>query len=180
MFKFLFVGLVACLLGIALQAFAPSKSPEAVSETPDKIVETGFGKAEYFWAVGGYVRSIYKQDTITNTEADTIGLVSRTSTTTANSSSAYTPLISLYSTDISIKRTNSTGTTNVKMYLDKSSTTTPTATGWLTIDSTSTTGVGAGQISRSEMLGEIYRLRVVGTGTQSTIYKIDGLSKKEN
>ena len=181
-FKFLFAGFVACLLGLALQAFAPSKTVEKEAEVVK--VETVTGEngeaAKMYWAVGGYVRTNYRLDTITNAELDTFGLVSRTSTTAANALASYTPFISLYSLDLSIRRTNISGTTSVKMYLDKSATTTPTATGWLTVDSTSTTGATVGQISRSELLGEIYRVRIVGAGTQSSSYLVQGIAKKKN
>lgn len=180
-FKITFAGLVACLLALALQSFSPSKTPEKEADIVKlETVESEAGKAQFFYAVGGYVRANYRKDTISNTAADTIGLVSRTSTTLANSSTAYTPLLSLYSLDLSVVRANLSGTTTLAVYLDKSSTTTPTAGGWILVDSTSTATAGAAQIKISEMTGEIYRIRVKGRGTQSSTYKIDCLLKKKN
>ncbi len=181
-FKFAFLGLMICLLGLALQAFAPAKTVEKEAEVVkvETVTNENGEAAKMYWAVGGYVRSIYRLDTITNTEEDTIGLVSRTSTTANNAVASYTPFISLYTIDLSIKKTNISGTTTVAMYLEKSATTTPTTTGWVLVDSTSTATAGVGVISRTELLGETYRLRVKGRGTQSTSYKIDGLAKKKN
>ncbi len=181
-FKILFLGLVIAALGFALQGFGPAKTVEKEAEVikVENVTNENGEAAKMYYAVGGYVRTNYKQDTITNAELDTFGLVSRTSTTAANALASYTPFISLYSLNLKIKRTNISGTTSVKMYLDESATTTPTATGWVTVDSTTTTGATVGIINRSELLGEIYRVRIVGAGTQSSIYKVDGILKKKN
>jgi hypothetical protein len=180
-FKITFGVFIACLLALALQSFSPSKAVEKEAEIVKvETVETDFGKAEMFFAVGGYVRANYRKDTIANTAADTIGLVSRTSTTQANANASYTPLLSLYSLDLSVVRANLSGTTTLAVYLDKSSTTTPTAGGWILVDSTSTATAGAAQIKISELTGEVYRIRIKGRGTQSSTYKIDCLLKKKN
>ena len=130
-FKFAFLGLMICLLGLALQAFAPAKTVEKEAEVVkvETVTNENGEAAKMYWAVGGYVRTNYKQDTITYTEADTFGLVSRTSTTAANALASYTPLISRYTLDLNIVKTTRTGTTTVAMYLEKSATTTPTTTG---------------------------------------------------
>lgn len=181
-FKFLFAGFVACLLGLALQAFAPAKTVEKEAEVVkvETVTNENGEAAKMYWAVGGYVRTNYRQDTITDGEKDTIGLVSRTSTTAANALASYTPFISLYTLDLNIVKTNASGTTTVAMYLDKSSTTVPTATGWIFVDSTTTATAGAAKIALTQLPGEIYRIRVSGRGTQSTRYKIDGIAKKLN
>lgn len=178
MFRILFTAFVACLLGLSLQSFKPLP----VEEAPAKVMGLKSWHAPMVaqaYAVGGYVRTNYRLDTITNTEKDTFGLVSRNSTTAANALASYTPFLSLYTLDLTINRINISGTTSVKLYLDKSATTTPTAAGWMLVDSTSTTS-GVGQIRIVELTGEIYRLRVVGTGTQSSSYKVNGLLKKLN
>jgi hypothetical protein len=181
-FKITFGVFIACLLALALQSFSPSKTMEKEAEIVKvETVETDFGKAEMFFAgVGGYVRTNYRQDTITNAELDTIGLVARNSTTLANALASYTPFLSLYTLNLKINRVNATGTTSIKLYLDESATATPTAGGWVTIDSTTTTAAGVGIINRTDLLGEVYRLRVKGAGTQSTYYTITGLHKKKN
>ena len=180
-FKFLFAGFVACILGLDLQGFTPSKTAETPAEVVKvETVENEGEKSQLYWAVGGHYRTNYRLDTITNAELDTFGLVSRTSTTAANALASYTPFISLYSLNLKIRRTNISGTTSVKMYLDESVTTTPTATGWVTVDSTTTTGATVGIINRSELLGEIYRVRIVGAGTQSSSYLVQGIAKKKN
>ena len=181
-FKFLFAGFIACLLGLALQSFAPFKAAEKEAEVVKVENVTGENgeAAKMYWAVGGYYRTNYRLDTITNAEQDTFGLVSRTSTTAANALASYSPFLSLYSLNLKIRRTNISGTTSVKMYLDESVTTTPTATGWVTVDSTTTTGATVGIINRSELLGEIYRIRIVGAGTQSSSYLVQGIAKKKN
>lgn len=181
-FKITFGVFVACLLALALQSFSPSKAVEKEAEIVKvETIESEAGeKSQLYFAVGGYVRTNYKQDTITSGEKDTIGLVSRTSTTQANALASYTPFLSLYTLDLNIVKTNLSGTTTVAMYLDKSSTTVPTATGWIFVDSTTTATAGAAKIALTQLPGEIYRIRVSGRGTQSTIYKIDGLAKKLN
>lgn len=173
-FKFLFAALAVCLLGLALQS-AGNKATEAEKEEISALNSGG----TYFAAVGGYVRANYRLDTITNGELDTIGLVGRNSTTLNNAVASYTPFISLYTLDVMVTRTIINGTPSVKVFLEKSATTIPTAGGWLTIDSTSSV-TGTANIKVSEITGEIYRLRVKGVGTQNTAYKINCLLKKKN
>ena len=168
-FNTLFLALVMCLLGAVMQ----SAGNRETSQERAEMEALGAN------SVGGYFRTNYRLDTITNTEIDTIGVLSRNSTTANNALASYTPFLSLYAYDLTVNRTSLTGTANVKVYLDKSTTTAPTATAWMVIDSTTTTS-GVGQIKISEMTGEIYRLRVKGTGTQSTSYKLNGLAKKKN
>lgn len=173
-FNGLFLALIMAALFTVLQSNRPEANADFNTET------AAFAGSN---TVGGYVRANYRLDTL-GVASDTIGLYSRNSTTLANVTAnkyylnaKYTPLISLYTLDLSITRTTLSGTPVAKVYLEKSSTTTPTAGGWLTVDSTTTTS-GVGQISVSEMRGEIYRLRVKNT-SGSVAYKIDCLLKKK-
>jgi hypothetical protein len=183
-FRFLFLGLALAILGLSLQSFTPVKSAEFIGGS---AAEWHAPMSLEMLAVGGYVRANYRLDTLANTNADTIGIYSRTSTTLANVAAGkyylnaqYTPFLSLYTADITIEKKNLTGTTTVALYLEKSATTVPTTTGWVLVDSTSTAAAGVTQIRITDLTGEIYRLRVKGRGTQSSTYKIDCLFKKKN
>lgn len=101
-------------------------------------------------------------DTITNTENDTITIPAKFKTN--------------YQINVSVVRTSLSGTHNVKLYLDESNLLTGT-TDWRVIDSTSTTSATVATIRQSVLYGLRYRVRVSGTGSQSSRYKLDFTGK---
>lgn len=176
-FNTLFLALILCLTGAVLQ----SAGNRETSQERAEMEALGAN------SVGGYFRANYRLDTITNNAADTFGIYSRNSTTTANVTAnkyylnaKYTPFLSLYTGDITIEKKNLSGTTSVTLYIEKSGTTIPSTTNWILVDSISAATAGVSQIKISEMTGEIYRARVKGRGTQSSTYLTTGLFKKKN
>lgn len=129
--------------------------------------------------VGSYASFDYRLDTITNAEADTF-LIGRRDNTTWNTVSNPTNFLSLYTYDISVVRASLSGTHNVKVYLDKSDTRSGTSTDWFTIDSTSTTSATNTMLRSTDATGARYRLRIKGTGTQSSTFQIWSIWKKKN
>lgn len=101
-------------------------------------------------------------DTITNAEKDTIAIGAT--------------FLTNYQLNVSAVRTSISGTHNVKLYLDESGTSTGN-TDWRVIDSTSATTATVGVIRQSTMYARRFRIRVSGTGTQSSKYKIDVTAK---
>ena len=128
---------------------------------------------------GGYVTFDYRKDTITNAAKDTLFIGNRASSAT-NTVTTPTNFLSLYTYDISVVRANLSGTTNLKVYLDKSDTRSGTSTDWFLIDSVSTTNATIGMIRGTDATGARYRLRISGTGTQSSTYQIWSIWKKKN
>lgn len=111
-----------------------------------------------------YYRYAFTADTITNTEIDTLTLPEK--------------IYSSYTFCYSVVRTNLSGTTNVKVFLDESNLTTGN-TDWITIDSTASTGATPDRIKVPIVYGVRHRLRVVGAGTQSSIFAIQATGKKQ-
>jgi len=140
-----------------------------------------FGGKEDHFGVGESAITNYRLDTIVGAAKDTIGVVTRESRTASNLRTAYTNFASLYTYDVSVTRVNISGTTNVRVFLDKSVVrASETPTDWVTIDSTTTTGATTGMLRSLDATGYRYRFRVSGTGTQSTAYRISGIWKKKN
>lgn len=108
-----------------------------------------------------FVKS-FDADTITNAEKDTISIAAT--------------FLTNYLLNVSAVRTSISGTHNVKLYLDESGTSTGN-TDWRVIDSTSTTSATVGVIRQDRMYARRFRIRVSGTGTQSSRYKIDVTAK---
>lgn len=104
----------------------------------------------------------FDADTITNAEKDTLAIPGT--------------YITNYQINVSAVRTSISGTHNVKIYLDESGTSTGN-TDWRVIDSTSATTATVGVIRQDKMYARRFRLRVSGTGTQSSRYKIDATIK---
>jgi len=110
-------------------------------------------------------RYAFTADTITNAEKDTL--------------SFPVNLLSNFQLNVSTVRTSLSGTHNVKVYLDESNLTTGT-TDWRVIDSTSTTTATVATIRQATIYGVRYRLRVSGTGTQSSRYTLQLTAKPVN
>lgn len=110
-------------------------------------------------------RYTWTADTITNTEIDTV--------------SVPATFLSNYQFQIQAVRTSLSGTHNVKLYLDESNLTSG-VTDWRVIDSTSTTTATIGAIRQAVSYGLRYRVRVKGTGTQSSRYAMNIVAKPLN
>lgn len=111
-------------------------------------------------------RSTYRPavvtDTITNAEKDTLAIAPN--------------FLTNYQLSVNVVRTSLSGTYNVKMYLDESNLTTGTSD-WHVIDSTSTTSATVGTIYRPLLYQVRYRVRLAGTGTQSSRYQMSITAK---
>lgn len=124
-----------------------------------------FDRAEFAAAPKTTYRYAWTADTITNAEKDTL--------------SVPVNLLSNYQVQIQAVRTSLSGTHNVKLYLDESNLLSGT-TDWRVIDSTSTTTATIGAIRQETTYGIRYRVRVSGTGTQSSRYAMNIVAKPVN
>lgn len=131
-------------------------------------------------SVGGYLNYNYRKDTLTNAEINTLNIGRRdnsiwnTVTTPAN-------MLSLYTYDVKVLPLSLSGTMSVKVVLDASNTTSGTISDWCAIDSiTGTTAAKVLQLRSTEATANRYRLRVIGSGTQSSTYQIWTAWKKLN
>lgn len=153
------------LLMSALYSFGPLRSP--VSDDVIHLATTAeinSDAIEGFVSAGGAYR--YRLiDTITNAELDTITLPVN--------------FISLYTGLATVERTNLSGTTNVSVFLDESNFTSGT-NNWYTINTVAGTGATVAIASQTELAGIRYRIRIVGSGTQSTRYVFNFTAKKKN
>lgn len=141
---------------------------------------TSFDKAEEEpMATGGYATFNFRKDTITNAAKDTL-MIGKRDNTIWNTVTTPTNFLSLYTYDISLVRANLSGTTNLKVYLDKSDILSGTSTDWVLIDSAATTTATNVQIRGTDATAGRYRLRISGTGTQSSTYQIWSIWKKKN
>lgn len=131
------------------------------------------------WAPADYAVFEYRKDTITNAAKDTL-FIGRRTNSAWNTVASPTNFLSLYTYDISIARASLSGTHNQKVYLDKSCMTSGTSTDWQVIDSTSTTTATLATIRGTDATGTRYRLRISGTGSQSSTYQIWTIWKKKN
>ena len=177
--KIFLAGLCLLALICVLSAFGPNDAPKAPAGAgPDYHLDS-------MAAVGGNQHFNFRKDTITDAEADTIPIGPRSSTVW-NLVSRPTNFLSLYTYDISVVRASLSGTHNVKLYLDKSSTYNPSPTSgsgitdWFTIDSTSVTTATTAMMRSTDATGFRYRLRIKGTGTQSSTYTIWTAWKQKN
>ena len=180
--KFLYMLLGAALFVGLAGAFA-FDSPEIAKPGPGptgiEAVSIAEEAADMAPAAGDYAIFEYRKDTITNAAKDTL-LIGRRTSTAWNTVSTPTNFLSLFTYDISIVRASLSGTHNQKLYLDKSCMTSGTSTDWQVIDSTSTTTATNVTIRGTDATGARYRLRVSGTGTQSSTYQIWSIWKKKN
>ena len=129
--------------------------------------------------VGGYAPFNYRLDTLTNAETNILEIGNRNNTiwnTVTNP--AY--FLSLYTYDVKMKTASLSGTLSVKIVLDGSNVTSGTATGWVGLDSLTTTSANTVQLRSTDATATRYRLRIVATGTQSTTYQIWSFWKKKN
>jgi len=143
------------LLALAVFAFLAFKAPETEQSSDSEFAPVTSGAVLKSWSL----------DTITNAELDTLNLSEI--------------LASPYQYAYQIKLANISGTRNVKFYLDQ---TCAKGTRYMTVDSAITSGTTVNYylMKGANTWGYRHRIRVVGAGTQSTSYLVDGLLKKTN
>jgi hypothetical protein len=168
-YKFIF-GFTALL---ALAAFTWSFDAPAAPT----VVEAADSQA---FAVGEYLNYNYRKDTITNAEVNTLN-VGRRDNSIWNTVTTPANLLSLYTYDVKVLPLSLSGTLSVKVVLDASNTTSGTISDWTAIDSlTGTTAARVLQLRSTDATANRYRLRVIGSGTQSSTYQIWTTWKKRN
>lgn len=111
-----------------------------------------------------YSKVMVTLDTITNTEADTINL--------------GVNLLSNYTYNYIISRTQLSGTANTTVKLQESNELTGSV--WYDVATASGTGATVGIIQGANTYGVRHRILITGTGTQSLSYKLTARLKKNN
>ncbi len=131
-------------------------------------------------AVGEYLNYNYRKDTLTNAEVNTLN-VGRRDNSIWNTVTTPANMLSLYTYDVKVLPLSLSGTMSVKVVLDASNTTSGTISDWCAIDSlTGTTAARVLQLRGTDATANRYRLRVIGSGTQSSTYQIWTAWKKKN
>ena len=160
---------------IALASWeAPTSTYEGENEGVVKSADN-----QYF-AVGDYNVFDYRIDTLTNAETNNL-FIGRRDNSVWNTVSTPTNFLSLYTYDIKVLPVSLSGTQSVKVVLDASNMRSGTSTDWCAIDSsTATVSTKVFQLRSTEATANRYRLRVIGSGTQSSTYTIRAVFKKTN
>jgi len=158
--KFLFFFGALALLMTGLFAFDGGESARPV-EVFDGVEyfsdQTPAGSGAIYWP--------QPERTITNAGKDTLTL-------------PYI-LASPYQYCFQIAMSNTSGTRNVKFYLEQTAAT--GSTRYMKVDSAITTGSVPSYMMRgTNVYGNKFRVLAIGAGTQVTKYRIDGLLKKTN
>jgi hypothetical protein len=167
--KFIFGTLALLALAIFTWSFDAPTAPA--------VVEAADSQA---FAVGEYLNYNYRKDTLTNAEVNTLN-VGRRDNSIWNTVTTPANLLSLYTYDINILPLSLSGTMSVKVVLDGANTTSGTISDWCAIDSiTGTTAARVLQLRSTDATKNRYRLRVIGSGTQSSTYQIWSAWKKKN
>lgn len=166
------------ILFIAIACFVSVSLFSAFKNDAEKTPETA---AEYEAAgIGGYTVFDYRKDTLTNAGTATINIGKRDNSVW-NTVTTPTNFLSLYTYDIKVRPVSLSGTQSVKVVLDASNMRSGTSTDWTAIDSTTATvSTKVFQLRSTEATASRYRLRVIGSGTQSSTYQIWTLWKKKN
>ena len=155
---------------------SPSKTMQAEMGS-DGVVKTA---ANEYFAVGDYSVFDYRKDTITNAETNNL-FVGRRDNSVWNTVTTPTNFLSLYSYDIKVRPLSLSGTQSVKVVLDASNMRSGTSTDWVAIDSTTATvSDKCFQLRSTDATASRYRIRVIGSGTQSSTYQIWSVFKKKN
>lgn len=111
-----------------------------------------------------YYASQYTAKTITNAGKDTTTI--------------GTTFLSDFQYDIVCVKANTSGTTNIKMYLDESNLASGN-TDWVTIDSSVTSTTTTARIKGDHIYGYRHRIRLSGTGTQVSTATLSVRYKKK-
>jgi hypothetical protein len=149
---FIIAFLLSALATTSLMSFKGSEAPEA---------------AEFNASAGVIHTYAWPLDTLANATKDTLTFP------------GSWLLLSNFATSYHVTRTNISGTTNVKVYVQASGLRTG-ATDWATIDSTSSTGATTAVIMLPNTYGQRHRIIVSGSGTQSTSYTVSSVLKRTN
>ena len=165
------------LLGIL--AFTVAIFTVATLSAFDKPDETKLLSEAEYANVGTAAIFNYRLDTITNAESNTLTIGNRDNTVW-NTVTTPANFISLYTYDVKVKVAALSGTTSIKVALDACNVTSGTSTGWVGIDSLTTTAVTTIQLRSTDATATRYRLRVIGSGTQSSTYQVWTAWKKKN
>ena len=166
-----------CAVLIAAFAFKNTNASRADVVTIEDENGNAFAEDQYgvqydasdpdFWAPAAIYKT-WTLDTITNTEKDTLALSSI--------------LESAYQYSIQARVLRISGTKNVKFVLDQTNATGSTV--WMPIDSVSAASPDTLKtvflMKGANVWGNKHRIRVVGTGTQSTSYQVTALYKRTN
>jgi len=129
---------------------------------------------------GAYFEHAFALDTISNANNDTLYLPAR-----------LRPVRGGYSMQVSVTRTNISGTTNIAVKAEESAWpytgSTPPTLGWASaLNSANAAAATAATTATTENInipwtyGQSYRIIVDGTGTQSSSYRIRVFLKKRN
>jgi hypothetical protein len=121
----------------------------------------------------------YRLDTLTNTESNIL-TIGRRDNSVWNTVTNPTNFLSLYTFDVKVKTANLSGTHSVKVVLDGSNVSSGTSTGWVGLDSLTTTAQNTIQLRTTDATATRYRLRISGTGTMSSTYQVWMFCKKKN
>ena len=166
LFMGLFVALIATVAGLS---FKQEKSEivqyDKYTESGAIVEESGFKVQDnQRLAVGETYTKTVTNGAIAGTEADTISVSN---------------LVSNYQLSIETQKANVSGTTNIAVYLDASNATSGTDN-WVAIDTLPGTGTGLAKDTYDRAYYLRYRIRLKGTGTQSSTYKVWLMAKKTN
>jgi len=129
--------------------------------------------------IGGYAPFNYRLDTLTNAETNILDIGNRDNSVW-NTVTNPSYFLSLYTCDVKLKAASLSGTLSVKLALDGSNSTSGTPSGWVGLDSITTTAATTVQLRTTDATATRYRLRVISTGTQSSTYQIWTFWKKKN
>ncbi len=156
------------VVGLALSSFDGGKSIETAEST--EAQSSG---------VGGYMAFNYRLDTLTNAETNIL-TIGRRDNTVWNTVTNPTNFLSLYTLDVKVKTASLSGTHSVKVALDGCNVTSGTSSGWVGLDSITTTAANSVQLRTTDATATRYRLRVIGSGTMSSTYQVYVFAKKKN
>ena len=125
-----------------------------------------------------YSRSSVTLDTITNTEADTVYVVTTSASPLVAGNAAIFNSDFIY--NYVLNRTSLSGTANTTMVLQESNVSSGGTSTWYTVSTASGTGATVTNVTGLHIYGRRHRLILTGTGTQSTSYGITATLKKIN
>lgn len=166
----IFFGISAVfVLAMCLSSFGDGNNSEA-TDAVENMEASG---------VGGYAQFNYRLDTLTNAETNIL-TIGRRDNSVWNTVTNPTNFLSLYTLDVKVKTASLSGTHSVKVALDACDVTSGTSSGWVGIDSITTTAVNSVQLRTTDATATRYRIRVIGSGTMSSTYQVWAFFKKKN
>lgn len=179
---FLFVALASVFTLSAFDRNDDKLMTESAIESGANVMGMDAIEANKDIQVGSAVVFNYRLDTITNAESNTLTIGNRDNNTW-NTVTVPANFLSLYTYDVKCKVASLSGTLSIKVRLDGCNVTSGTnsaSTGWVGLDSITTTAVGTVLLRSTDATATRYRLVVSGTGTESSTYQIWTAWKKKN